>query len=148
MKIGPQETNLSLTVRNVKLLVLAGMYKKNLLSGEVLEGVNSFKYLGVFIDKHLNFDLHIEYVGIKLAKFNGMLFRARNFFTKTFSLQMYNSYAKPMISYGILAYGSAKKNKTQFDFLSKKTHFKNYLFQKERRPCMLSFQALQRAVNF
>ena len=77
-----------------------------------------------------------------------MLFRARNFFSKTFLLQMYNSYAKPMISYGSLAYGSAKKNKTQFYFLSTKTHFKNYLFQEERRPCMLSFQALQRAVRF
>ena len=111
LKTGVQETNLSLTVRNVKLWVLTGSYKnkKNLLLGEVLAEIVSFKYLGVFIDKHLNFDLHIEHVGEKLANFNGMLFRARNFFSKTFLSQMYNSYAKPMISYGILAYGSAKK---------------------------------------
>ena len=121
---------------------------KNLLLGEVLEEVVSFKYLGLFIDKHLNFDLHIEHVDKKLAKFNGMLFRARNSLSKIFLLQMYNSYAKPMISYGILAYGSAKKKKTQFYFLSTKTHFKYYLFQEERRPCMLSFQGLQRAVSF
>ena len=38
---------------------------KNLLLGEVLEEVVSFKYLGVFIDKHLNFDHHIEHVGKK-----------------------------------------------------------------------------------
>ena len=36
---------------------------KNLLLGEVLEEVVSFKYLGVLIDKHLIFDLHIEHVG-------------------------------------------------------------------------------------
>ena len=99
------------------------MYKKNLLLGEVLEEVNSFKYLGVFIDKHLNFDLHIEYVGKKLAKFNGRLFRARNFFTKNFLLQMYNSYAKPMISYGILAYGSAKKKQNSVRFSVYKNAF-------------------------
>ena len=100
----------------------------------------------MLIEKHLNFDLHIEHVG-KLAKFNGMLFRAKTFFSKTILLQMYNSYAKPMISYGILACGSAKKQNSVL-FLSTKTHFKNYLFQEERRPCMLSFQALQRAVSF
>ena len=90
---------------------------KNLLLGELLEEVVPFKYLGVFIDKHLNFDLHMEHVDKKLAKFNGMLFRARTFFSKTFLLQMYNSYAKPMISYVILAYGSVKKNKTQLYFV-------------------------------
>ena len=103
---------------------------KNLLSGEVLEEVNSFKYLGVFIDKHLNFDPHIEYVGKTLAKFNGMLFRARNFFTKTFLLQMYNSYAKPMISYGILAYGSAKKTKLSSIFCLQKRILKTIFFKK------------------
>ena len=111
---------------------------KNLLLGKVLEEVVSFKYLGVFIDKHLNFDLHIEHVGKKLAQ---------KLFSKTFPLLMYNSYAKPM-AYGILAFGSAKRNKTQIYFLSAKTHFKGYIFQEERRPCMLSFQALQRAVSF
>ena len=91
--------------------------EKNLLLGEVLKKLVSFKYLGVFIDKHLNFDLHIKHVGKKLTKFNGLLFRVRNFFSKDFLLQMYNSYAKPMKSYRILAYSSAK-NKTQFYFLS------------------------------
>ena len=97
---------------------------KNLLLGEVLEEV------GVLIDKHLNFDLHIEHVGKKLARFNGMLFRARNFFSKTFLLQMYKSYAKPMISYGILAYGSAKKTKLSSIFCLQKRFLKTMFFKK------------------
>ena len=63
-----------------------GRNKKMLLLGEVLEKVVSFNYLRVFIDKHLNFDLHIEHVGKKLAKFNGMLFRARKLFLENFSI--------------------------------------------------------------
>ena len=51
-----------------------------------------------------------------------MLFRARNLFSKTCLLQMYKSYAKPMISCGMLAYGSAKKNSAVFLFT--KTHLK------------------------
>ena len=43
---------------------------ENLLLDEVLEEVVSFKSLGVFIDKHLNFGLKIKNVGIKLEKFN------------------------------------------------------------------------------
>ena len=46
---------------------------------------------------------------------------------------MYNKYAKPMISYGILAYGcifclQKRVFRTQFYFLSIKTHFKNSVF--------------------
>ena len=104
---------------------------KNLLLSEVLEEAVSFKYLGVFIDKHLNFDLHIEHVGKKLAKFNGMLFRARNLFSKTCLLQMYNSYDKPMILCGMLAYGSAKKNKIQLYFCLQKRILKTFSRREE-----------------
>ena len=82
----------------------------------------------MLIEKHLNFDLHIEHVG-KLAKFNGMLFRARIFFSKTILLQMYNNYAKPMISYGILAYGSAKKQNSVLFCLQKRI-LKTIFFKK------------------
>ena len=39
--------------------------KKIVLLAELFEEAASFKYLGMFIDKHLNFDLHIEQVGKK-----------------------------------------------------------------------------------
>ena len=117
---------------------------KNLLLGEVLEEVVSFNYLR-FIDKHLSFDLHIEHVGKKLVKFNGMLFQARNFFSKTFLSQMYKSYAKPMISFGILAYRSAKKTKLSSIFCLQKRILKTI---KKRGTMYVPFQALQRAVSF
>ena len=125
-----------------------------MLSGEVLEDVVLFKYLDIYlnktvlIDKHLNFDLHIKHVGIKLAITNGMLFRERNFLSKTFPLQMDNSYAKSMASYGILTYGSAKKKTKYSSIFVNKTHFQDYLSQEEKRPYMLSSQALQLAVSF
>ena len=109
-----------------------------MLLGEVLEDVVLFKYLDVYlnktvlIDKHLNFDLHIKHVGIKLAITNGMRFREKNFLSKTLPLQMDNSYAKSMASYGILTYGSAKKKQNSVLFLSTKRIFKT-IFLKKRR---------------
>ena len=43
---------------------------------------------------------------------------------------MYNSYAKSMISYGILTYHLAKKNKTQFYFCLQKRILKTIFFKK------------------
>ena len=43
---------------------------------------------------------------------------------------MYNSYAKPMISYGILAYGSAKKTKLSSIFCLQKRILKTIFFKK------------------
>ena len=48
-----------------------------------------------------------------------MLFRAKNFISKIFLLQMYNNYAKPMISYGILVNSSAKKLNSVLFFVNK-----------------------------
>ena len=59
--------------------------EKNLLLGE-LEEVVSFKYLGLFIDKHLNFDLHIEHVDKKVSKIQGNAVPSRKFFLEKFSI--------------------------------------------------------------
>ena len=61
------------------------------------------------VDNKLCFKQHIDHVCKKLAKFNGILYKARNVFSRTFLLRFYQVYAKPLISYGILVYGCASK---------------------------------------
>ena len=52
-----------------------------------------------------------------------------------------------MTSCGILAYFSAKRKQNSVLFFVYKTPFRDYHFQEKIRPCVLSFQALQRAVS-
>ena len=88
---GHQKTNLNLSLQNCRL-----------------ETVSQFKYLEIMLDTKLNFESHINEVLKKLARFNGLMYRARDYFSKSSLLRPYQTYCKPIIMYGLLAYGSAR----------------------------------------
>ena len=73
----------------------------------------SCRYLGVHLDKKLLFREHIDYVVKKLNKFCGLIYRVRHFYPRKFLLMFYNSFAKSVIYYGLLVYGSAAKSNLQ-----------------------------------
>ena len=68
------------------------------------------KYLGIIIDNKLSFTDHIKRICTKLATFCGIIYKARNLFSKKQLLCFYNSYANSVIQYGILIFGSTAKN--------------------------------------
>ena len=80
------------------------------LNNEKLPKRNSCKYLGVHLDKKLRFHDHIEHIVTKLNKFSGMIYKVRDIYPIKCLLMFYNSFAKSIISYGILTYGSAAKS--------------------------------------
>jgi len=45
------------------------------MNGVEISRVKSCKYLGVYIDDELKFDVHIQYVYSKLSKFVGMFYK-------------------------------------------------------------------------
>ena len=67
------------------------------------------KYLGIFVDKKLNFKFHIEHVCKKLTKFCGIVWKARYAFSKQQMLSFYKAYVNPTITYGILIYGNTSQ---------------------------------------
>ena len=67
------------------------------------------KYLGLYVDKWLRFNQHIDCVVKKLNKFCGLIYSTRHLYPRKCLLLFYNSFAKSIISYGILVYGSAAK---------------------------------------
>ena len=69
----------------------------------VLAEVSDFRYLGIQMDNRLKFECHNNNVCGKLANFNGLLFKGRNYFSKNVLVKFYNCYAKPLISYGLIA---------------------------------------------
>ena len=62
------------------------------------------------MDNRLKFESHINHVCGKLAQFNGLLFKGRNYFSKNVLVKFYNCYAKLIISYGLIAFGATSKS--------------------------------------
>ena len=74
------------------------------LAGEI-DIVDNIKYLGVCIDKRLNFHSHMASIQKRLAKFNGLVYKARYCFSRKALLRFYQTFAKSIILYGLLIYG-------------------------------------------
>ena len=55
----------------------------------------------LFLIKNLTFENHIEKVANKLQKFNGILYKTRDYFSKKQFLMFYDAYAKSIIGYRI-----------------------------------------------
>ena len=69
------------------------------------------KYLGVYVDKHLNWKPQIQHVNNKLAKNLGILSKLRYYIDLNILKQIYYALIYPYLSYGILARGRASKSR-------------------------------------
>ena len=86
-----------------------------------LEYKNSCKYLGVHIDKYLRFRKHIDHVVKKLNKFFCLVYRVRHLYPRKCLLLFYYSFAKSIITYGLLLYGTAyKTNMTRMEAVKRR----------------------------
>ena len=100
----------------------------------VLAEVSDFRYLGIQMDNRLKFECHINNVCGKLAKFtkfNGLLFKGRNSFSKNVLVKFYNRYAKPLISYGLIAFGATSKSLLEKISVMQKRIFKTICFKRK-----------------
>ena len=83
------------------------------INDEKLEECDSYKYLGVHIDKNLNWKSHINYVAKKVSKACGALAKARHCVDidtlKTIYYALVNSYFR----YGLVAWGNASYSALQ-----------------------------------
>ena len=93
---------------NYMLVSLSRCHPKINITG--IEQKDYIKYLGVYIDKHLNWQPQIQHVNNKLAKNLGILSKLRYYIDLNILKQIYYALIYPYLSYGILAWGCASKN--------------------------------------
>ena len=65
----------------------------------VVKCVTDFKYRGVFIDQHLIFEQHWNYVRKKVDQCTGPLWRVQSFISKDLALHLYKSSIHPHFIY-------------------------------------------------
>ena len=81
------------------------------INSEVVENHSSAKYLGIFIDRHLKFDDHIQNLLRKVSRHLSVINKLRKFVAQKILLTYYKVYVQSELSYGLLIYGCTTKNK-------------------------------------
>ena len=79
------------------------------MDGKLIAMVDSVKFLGVQIDKKLNWKSHIDQVCSKLARMKGLLIHIRNKVNLNTAKLLYNSFFVPHLSYCCEVWGHAYK---------------------------------------
>ena len=83
------------------------------LNGKRLYPSNVVKYLGVFIDSHLNWNYNSDFLAAKLSRANGMLAKIRHFVPLNILRTIYFSIFSSMLTYGSQIWGQHKNIGTQ-----------------------------------
>ena len=110
-----KENKLVLNANKTKNVLLNGrrkiQFEKEFSFGnETIESVKQYKYLGVIIDCQLSFQHHVSYIEKRLVKFCGIFYRLKKVLTSRQMIQVFRTYIKPILQYGVLIYGSTSKN--------------------------------------
>ena len=128
-----ESNKLTINTDKCEAMFFFGCGKPNnlrILSKE-LENKNSCKYSGVHIDKNLKIREHIEYVVKKLNKFCGLIYRVRHLYPRKCLLVFCNSFAKSIITYGLLLYGTADEtNMTKIEAVQRRI-LRAFFFKKK-----------------
>ena len=77
------------------------------MNGVPLKACNSYKYLGVMIDKDLEWGPHIDYISKKISKACGALAKLRHCVSMDMLKNVYHALIHSYLRYGILVWGNA-----------------------------------------
>lgn len=69
------------------------------IEGELVELVESYKYLGIVVDRKLKFKDHTDYICKKISKKLGFLYRVRKFLSTWTCVLIFNTIIKPHFVY-------------------------------------------------
>lgn len=79
------------------------------LHGTIKE-VSSTKYLGVIVDEHLKWDLHVAYLAKNIRKLIYKFYTLREILSKHILISVYKAIVESLIRYGIVVWGGLYNN--------------------------------------
>ena len=88
------------------------------LSDEQITQASSTKYLGLYVDSHLNFDEHVKKLCCKTNIQTKLLWRVRNFISQELALILYRSLIEPHFGYcSFIVQGISQSNLNKLQVL-------------------------------
>ena len=78
------------------------------IAGSNIEFIDNFNFLGITINKHLNWTKHMDILSVKIAKTVGILNTLKHVLPIKFNIlkMIYNSLILCHLNYGILLWGA------------------------------------------
>ena len=86
------------------------IYDNDKVSYSTLECKDHVKYLGILIDKNLNWKVHIDLIALKISKAIGMIAKLRHSVPLSVLVKLYQSLISPCFTYGISLWGQASQS--------------------------------------
>ena len=86
------------------------IYDNDKVSYSTLECKDHVKYLGILIDKNLNWKVHIDLIALKISKAIGIIAKLRHFVPFSILVKLYQSLISPYLMYGISSWGQASQS--------------------------------------
>ena len=99
---------LSVNFKKTHYMTISSPQKTNKLKLNLrnIEEKNCIKYLGIYMDKNLNWAPHIQHINSKISENLRILFRLDRFLTLNTLKQIYYSLIYPCLHYGIISWGN------------------------------------------
>ena len=107
---------LSLNVAKSKLLYFTNKNRNSLkdikiqINGETLKEVADAKYLGVYMDNKLNWNVHTNHIKLRLSKGISMLAKIRHYVPESVRRSLYFTFINSHTGYNLLNWGTAPTN--------------------------------------
>ena len=76
-----------------------------------LERKDHLKYLGVYLDQHVTWDMQIKHIDNKLSKNIGIIYKLLYHLDLKTLQQIYYALVYPYLSYAIMSWGNSYKSK-------------------------------------
>ena len=76
------------------------------LDNTILKQVSNTKFLGVTVDNHLTWKLHIENICKVISRNTGVIYRLKSMLPKSSLFMLYSSLILPYLNYGLLVWGN------------------------------------------
>ncbi len=106
-----KENRLSLNASKTKFMMVGSRYKLARtreftlsLNGDQIENVSTFKYLGILLDRNLQFHTHIDSIVDKTTSKLGLLYKTCWLFNEETALMLFKSLITPHFDYGSVLY--------------------------------------------
>ena len=102
---------LSINVKKTKLMIFRSRQKtlpitrQIILENYVLEQVDNTKFLGVYIDQHLEWKIHVNFIAAKISKSVWLLYKAKYCLPSKSLLTLYYALIYPYLTYCNLIWG-------------------------------------------
>ena len=90
------------------------------IENDVLKQVDNIKFLGVYIDQHLTWKTHVNFIAAKISKSVGLLYKAKYYLPSKSLLILYYALVYPYLTYCNLIWASTYVTNLQRIYLLQK----------------------------